>query len=201
MATQPPALPIVGIPVGIPPLGLSGVLPPYVGKVTNSQMMSPYPATLLEIAQRFCHTPHRCTTMRGLLQHRQQLSAIGLVDGFVWLAGSFFEDIEKLDNRNPRDVDAVLFLRRPRAHVQDAQWQQFLTTNIGLFQPQNTKAQFMCDVQLVDLNLDPAVVVDRARFWFGLFSHRRNNLWKGILQVPLAVSPDDTAASQHLTTI
>jgi hypothetical protein len=193
----PPIAPVTYIP----PMTLSGALPPYVGAATMSHTMSPYMVTLLDIAQRFCHTPHRSDIMRGLLQHRQELSSIGLVDGFVWLAGSFFEEIEKTDNRNPNDIDVVLFLKRPASHSLDLQWSQFLNQNLPTLHPQQTKARFKCDVQIVDLGLDPRVIVDRTRFWFGLFSHRRDNLWKGILQVPLPLSADDAATNQHLSGI
>src|ERR1700742_5050313 len=101
---------------GIPAFTLSGTLPPYVGTPTVGTQMSPYRATLLEIAQRFCHTPHRCDMLRGLIDLKRQIANAGVVDGFLWLAGSFLEEIEKLEARNPNDIDVVLFLRRPAAH-------------------------------------------------------------------------------------
>ena len=57
------------------------------------------------------------------------------------------------------------------------------------------KPIFKCDVQFVDLDTQSENVVNLTRFWFGLFSHRRGGLWKGLLQVPLAVTQDDADAS------
>ena len=136
--------------------------------------------------------------MQGLLAYRQALAGVGLTDGIQWLSGSFLEDIETLESRDPRDIDVVTFFRRP-AHCQsDADWQIFCQQNQALFIPPQVKAQFHCDAYVVDLNIDALSVVSQARYWFGLFSHRRGGLWKGILQVPLAVSQDDLDASNML---
>ena len=51
----------------------------------------------------------------------------------------------------------------------------------------------------VDLDSDPTGVVSQTRYWFGLFSHRRGGLWKGMLELSLAVSADDTDALALVT--
>jgi hypothetical protein len=43
-------------------------------------------------------------------------------------------------------------------------------------------------------------LIERATYWYGIWSHRRNGLWKGYLQLDLA--PDeDTTAGPALTRI
>jgi len=162
--------------------------------------MSPYDTTLTRIAQKLCASPERREIFRGLLDYRQRLHAIGLVDGVQWLSGSFMEDIETLESRSPRDVDVVTFCHRPPHLVgNDLAWFTFFNTNLALFHPVQAKAAFKCDSYLVDLDTAPMNVVSLTRYWFGLFSHRRGGLWKGLLQVPLAVSHDDADASKLVT--
>jgi len=183
-------------PFDIPPLTVSGVLPPWIADPRFAANMSPYQTSLVKIANSFCSTADRCTIFNGLLQYRQALAGIGLTSGFQWLSGSFLEDIETLENRPPRDVDVVTFCQRPAPHAADPQWQAFVNANRNLWVPAQTKAAYRCDAHFVDLSFHAPYIVDNTRSWFGLFSHRRNGIWKGMLQVPLAISQDDADASQ-----
>lgn len=105
------------------------------------------------------------------------------------------EDIERLEKRHPNDVDVVTFLHRPAAVADDAAWQAFIHANLALFVPPLVKPAFRCDAYFVELGTDPGNIVNQARYWFGLFSHRRGGLWKGLLQIPLTVTQDDADAS------
>jgi len=41
--------------------------------------------------------------------------------------------------------------------------------------------------------------VDEVRYWFGLFSHRRSDdVWKGMLQLPLDTAADDVQAANSI---
>lgn len=183
----------------IPALEPSGILPPYFGSAANSADMSPYATSLVEIAQRFCTTAARQEIFRGLLQYRQRLNAIGFSQGFQWLSGSFLEDIEALEQRGPKDVDVVTLYRTPPGIQDVASFQLLLNTNSAVFDRERVKATFKVDAQFIWLNNRPEAIVDQTRFWFGLFSHRRNGLWKGLLRVPLEVTADDTLAEQLVT--
>lgn len=105
------------------------------------------------------------------------------------------EDIETIEGRAPGDVDVVTFCYRPAATADDAAWQALLAANSGLVDPNQVRSSFKCHAFFVDLNILPASIVDQTRYWFGLFSHRRGGLWKGMLQVRLNVSTDDADAS------
>jgi hypothetical protein len=190
----------IGAPLGpaldIPDFTISGVLPPFLGRSPAALgSMSPYPTTLTQIAKNLCGSNRRKDIFKGLLQYRQELANIGLKDGFQWLSGSFMEDIEMLEAREPRDVDLVTFCHRPAAAVGDTAWQAFITANTHLLFWRLVKPVFKCDGYFMDLNTAPANVVNQARYWFGLYSHRRGGLWKGLLQVPLIVTQDDADAS------
>jgi hypothetical protein len=186
----------LGPPFDIPDFTLSGVLPPFLGTTpTVRAAMSPYETTLTRIAQKLCGSDQRREIFRGLLRYRRELSNIGVVGGLQWLSGSFMEDIETLEKRHPNDVDVVTFVHRPVAVADDAAWQGFIQANIALFVPPFVKPTFRCDPYFVELGTAPENVVNQARYWFGLFSHRRGGLWKGLLQIPLAVTQDDVDAS------
>ncbi|MEO7275282.1 MAG: hypothetical protein ABIX28_01985 [Vicinamibacterales bacterium] len=157
--------------------------------------MSPYPATLVEIAERFCPSDHRKEIFRGFLAYRQALAGIGLDAGFQWLSGSFMEDIEALEGRLPGDVDVVTFCRRPAVARTDPDWQAFVTVNDALLDPDLIRASFRCHAFLVDMDLIPEAVISYSRYWYGLFAHRRGGLWKGLLEISLPVTADDADAA------
>ena len=146
-----------------------------------------------------CASNERKAIMLGLLGYRQQLATVGLQTGFQWLSGSFMEDIETLESRHPEDIDLVTFVHRPAAVRADPDWHRFFLANQPLLDPKQVKATFRCDGYVVGLDEDPTGIVSQTRYWFGLFSHRRSGLWKGMLQLPLAVSADDTDALALVT--
>jgi hypothetical protein len=180
----------------IPAFTISGVLPPFLGTTpADPAAMSPYRATLIEVAGTMCGTDARKEIFRGLLAYRQALDGIGITTGFQWLSGSFLEDIETLESRPPADVDLVTFCHRPPGAQAQADWNALLAANAALFEPPQIKAAFRCDAYFVDMDIPPWAVVSQSRYWFGLFAHRRGGLWKGLLEIPLAVSNDDTDAA------
>jgi len=157
--------------------------------------MSPYETTLTRIGQKLCASNERKAIFRGLLQYRQQLANLGFTTGFQWLSGSFMDDIETLETRHPQDVDLVTFYYRPAGIPDDAAWLDFINVNANLLDWQLVKPVYRCDPYFVDLSTAPESLVNQARYWFGLFSHRRTGAWKGLLQVPLPVTQDDNDAS------
>jgi hypothetical protein len=190
-----PGVPL-GPPFDIPDFTISSVLPPYLGPTpTNGALMSPYQTTLTRIAQKLCASNERKQIFRGLLQYRRQLANLGFTTGFQWLSGSFMDDIETLESRPPQDVDLVTFYYRPAGLVDPAAWIAFVNANINLLDWQLVKPVYKCDPYFVDLSTTPESLVDQSRYWFGLFSHRRTGVWKGLLQVPLSVTQDDADAS------
>jgi hypothetical protein len=185
------AVPVFG---KIPAWTLSGVLPPYLGDPTSSINMAPYPTTLQYVVERFATTPRRTEILQGLLTYRRALSKQGISNGFQWLNGSILEDIEKIESRDPNDIDIVTFFRRPIGARDPIAWTHFFAINRNLFSPIANKAAFKCDTQYIDLDSTAEDVVSLTRFWFGLFSHRRNDVWKGMLTISLAISEDDDLA-------
>jgi hypothetical protein len=168
----------------IPPF-TNRILPPFVGSSpTNPGGVSPYEATALEAVNTFGSSGGRKAILRGWLEHRRELRGLGFKRGFQWLDGSFVEQKE------PRDLDVVSFHYLPPA-VRDIA--KFMRDHPEVFDRGRVKARFRLDFFTVGLNETPDLVVDVTAYWFGLFSHRRNDyIWKGMLKVGLE---DDEAAA------
>lgn len=178
----------------IPPFNHAGVLPPYVGENPAAEAkMSPYSAGISEFVAAFSTSPARAVILRGFLDFRKALSEAGLNVGFQWIDGSFAEDVENNQGRDPNDIDLVTFFRRPEDYKSDDDWEKFVSKRTDLFDPTAIKEAFGCHAFPVDLNTDPMFIVRQSRYWFGLFSHRRvTALWKGMVQISLH-SDDDSA--------
>ena len=150
-----------------------------------------------QVVEALATSVDRSHILRGFLALRQRLLALGITNGYQWCAGSFCEDIERLEGRSPGDIDVVTFFVRP-THVQDSTiWAAFVAANAALFDATQTKSAFRCDAYFVDGNSPLPSVITQVTYWHGLFGHRRtSHLWKGILRVPLV--SDDADALNHL---
>lgn len=176
--------------------GILNVLPPHLGNPTQPHELSPYPCTTTELCQRFATSAARKSILEGLLNLRAELFLLG-IQGFQWLDGSFLEEIETQEGRDPRDIDAVTFIIAPRT-IRDIQ--SAFATRQQLLDLAWVKSNYLVDHYLLPLCSDPEVIVDNTRYWYGLFSHRRDpeRTWKGMLRVELATAADDDPAWQVL---
>ena len=180
--------------VPIPAWNAQGAIPPINAANPTSIDRSPYNVSLTDVVLRFGTTPERCLVMDGLLRYRAALHAAGLTQGFQWLDGSFLEHIEMLESRAPNDIDVVTFYRLASGQSQ----RDMQMRNPGLF-PTNRAAQqqlkvaYHVDAYLVSLAIAPERLVERSTYWYSLWSHRRNQLWKGYVQVDLAPAEDVAA--------
>ncbi|HEU0138298.1 MAG TPA: hypothetical protein VFQ79_01240 [Bryobacteraceae bacterium] len=184
----------------LPPFTIAGLLPPYVGgDPTAAHLMAPYPTTIDLLVRHFATSPRRREILQGFLGFRQALASAGICDGFHWLNGSFSENVELRENRDPGDLDLVTFFRRPIVAKDDATFAGFFAANRNLFTPAYSKQQFSCDTYFVDLDTDSVSVVAQTRYWYGLFSHRRvTGEWKGMIELPVALSQADVDAANML---
>jgi uncharacterized protein DUF6932 len=183
----------------IPPFSSDGLLPPYLGASPGEQLglMSPYRASTTELVAHFATSPERIEILRGFLGYRADLHAFGLASGFQWVDGSFVERVDAV--RPPRDIDLVTFFERPTSMVPDAVFQAAVSGSLHLFSKSLAKSRYLCDVHFVDLGQPPTHVVGQARYWFGLFSHKRSTFqWKGMLELPLGTLADDANAAKIL---
>jgi hypothetical protein len=175
----------------IPPFTASGVIPPFLKNPATGEC-SPYFAQSYDVAHRFATSKRRCEILLGWIEHRKRLLEIGMA-GFQWIDGSFCEDLTRA-NREPGDIDVVTFYDPPEGMDPDAFDEQLATKHLGLADPHLTKLTFLTDAYFVRLEMKQYAAVDSVHYWFGLFTHRRvDNLWKGIVQVPLDANDDARA--------
>ncbi|MDB6000341.1 MAG: hypothetical protein JWP52_2040 [Rhizobacter sp.] len=177
----------------IPHFNHAHVLPPFVGERLSAAASSPYLVSASELIQRFCSSPPRAVLLRGLLAYRERIGALGFIDGFQWINGSFTENVEAQAGRPPNDVDLVTFARPPLG-LSHTQINALMQANLDVFDRDQCRSTFHCDSFLVSLTRSPERLVQDVRYWYGLFSHRKaDHVWKGLLQIPLT-SDDDVGA-------
>lgn len=180
--------------VALPDWDARGLLPPCNSNSPVSADRSPYRVSLRELVVDFAVSAERVQILFGLLNYRAQLHALGIVDGFQWLDGSFFENIEMLESRAPGDIDVVTFFNYPSGHNQLTLKQ----ANPALF-PANSaehlalKQTFHVDAYTQSLGVKPASLVARSAYWYSVWSHRRDLTWKGYIEVELAPNEDNVA--------
>lgn len=185
-------------PVPIPAWNSAGAISPVNPIDQDAAERSPYCVSLADFVLRFATSPSRVQILDGFLNYRQRLHDCGLVIGFQWLDGSFLEHVELLEDRPPNDIDIVTFFRLPSAMTQtDIQHQAPEVFPITEEERMRFKARFRVDPYFVNLNTTPERLVESSTYWYSMWSHRRNGLWKGYLQVALNPADDATAAN-HL---
>jgi len=186
--------------VPIPAYDAGGVLPPFLGALPgHSATQTPYRASIEELVHRFGVSDVRNRYLRGLLELRAELRALGVTSGFQWIDGSFVEDKEAR-GLVPGDIDIVTVFDRPVGVGDNAAWLAHARPRAVLFDPAYCKATFNCEAFYIDLGNNAQAIAQQSAFWFGLFSHQRSTFrWKGIVEVNLGPDPIDQAASDELT--
>jgi hypothetical protein len=174
----------------IPGWNSQGVLPPVDTSNPVSLDRSPYLVSLDDFVLRFGTSSERLNILDGILSFRSALHEAGIVRGFQWLDGSFLENIESLESRPPRDIDVVTFYYLPLNHTQVT----LLSSNPQLFDRDLIKTSYHVDAYFIDLmgNI-PEELISNSAYWYSVWSHRRNSIWKGYLQIDLSQTDDHIA--------
>ena len=137
------------------------------------------------------HTPARRRLLRGLFTLRRELLSLGLT-GRQWVGGSFVEDIEEQEQRDPGDIDVVTFLDATLERVELNRRLQGSTAR--LLSPRHWKESYGVQHILLHLHLTPWELIGEVTFWSGLFSHRRDRVWKGMVGLSMRdVAQNDAA--------
>ena len=114
-----------------------------------------------------------------------------MTQGFQWLDGSFLEHIEVLDARSPSDIDVVTFFHLPAGETQIS----LARGAPSVFDSQTSKQDFYVDAYLACLGGRSEKLVAHSAYWYSVWSHRRNQVWRGYVQIDLSPSEDATATS------
>ena len=171
---------------------MAGVIPPIrPGEPGYSLDRSPYEVTLQSVIDRFAISPQRASILDGLIRYRAALHAVGAIDGFQWLDGSFLEHIEDIEGRPPNDIDVVTFFQLPSGVDQAT----FFHTIQPLIDPDQTKPIYFVDAYGQVLGqVMTGSKVRQVAYWYSLWSHRRDNTWKGYVQISLEPTEDASCA-------
>ena len=177
--------------MAIPNWNAHGVLPPIDVADPTSGTRSPYFVSLTDVIVRYANSEARRTILEGFLRHREALDSVGLRSGFQWLDGSFLEDIEVMEGRDPGDIDVVTFFTLPSGVTS----RDVFDAAPAVFDQVQAKANYCVDAYFVQLNVpQPALLVRSVTYWYSLWSHRRDDMWRGYLQIDLA--PTENAAAR-----
>ena len=181
--------------VAIPNWNTLGFLPPIDQVNPTSMQRSPYPVSLLAFVRRFATSPERVNIMLGFLDFRALLHSLEICSGFQWLDGSFMEQVEVLQLRAPRDIDVTTFLSYPATFDPKPEDIQALDHN-------TIKTKYQVDNYFVELDtIDAETLVAQTAYWYSVWSHTRNQAWKGFLQLDLAPTEDLLAKQWLLETM
>jgi hypothetical protein len=179
----------------IPAWNMEGILPPvWPGEDGTSVNRSPYTSTLTEVIDAFGLSTERNLILRGLLDFRQALYSAGIVQGFQWLDGSFMEDVENHHMRSPNDVDVVTYTTLLAGETQKI----LLARAPHLFDRESVKTTYKVDSYY--LLLGQTLTESNVRmicYWYSMWSHNRNQTWKGFVRIDLDPT-EDARASQVL---
>jgi hypothetical protein len=93
----------------VPAFDGRGLIPPFIGSDPATGNRSPYKATMTEIAMTLGTTQHRRDLLKGLLAYREMLGQIGYVSGMQFVDGSFAENVELREARDPNDIDVFSY--------------------------------------------------------------------------------------------
>ncbi len=191
---QPKRVAVMTIVEGTIPMWNSiGVMPPVSPlQKGHSPDRSPYLANLLTVVDRFAISEERIMILRGLLQFRGEMHQAGITSGFQWIDGSFLENVELTEGRPPRDMDVVTFFYLPEGESQASLAGRFA----ALFDQETLMDKYFVDSYNVVLG-DPmdSLKVKIISYWYSMWSHRRDGLWKGFVQVDLDPSQDIDASA------
>ena len=168
----------------------AGVIPPNNPDDPVGAARSPYAISLSDLFARLGNTEPRRDLLEGLLDFRARLRAVGLNQGWQWIDGSFVENVEETAGRPPDDIDVVTFFQIPDSHTEESLLQDFPE----LFDTAQVKDRYGIDAYFVTLNQTTVEnIVANTAYWHGLWSHTRDGLWKGYLQIDLNDGDDATA--------
>ncbi|WP_299646015.1 hypothetical protein [uncultured Jannaschia sp.] len=175
--------------MSIPDWNMAGVVPPVrPGAHPAGKDRSPYRVSLREFADRFCLSSERFEILSGLIDLRSGLHSIGVTQGFQWIDGSFLENIEDTKSRPPNDVDVVTYAFLPVGETQ----QSFFPKILPFMDKAAVKSKYKVDHFVKIL---PQIDIRDVCYWYSLWSHRRDGVWKGYAEVDLDPVDDPQARS------
>jgi hypothetical protein len=186
----------------IPALRADGTLPPYKGSFVklakDSHALAPYAITLPELVARLGTSARRRTLLRGLLRYRHDLAALDLRWAMQWIAGSI-TDAPRAPGHEPNDIDVATFALVPDAWFGPEGFrEEVVAPHAHVLDPEACRRAYGCDAYLSPVNhVVPAL--HAAHSFFALYSHTKDDRWKGFFQVELTeANPEEDRRAAEL---
>jgi hypothetical protein len=150
-----------------------------------------------EFAIAFGYSNMRKSLIRNLIGYRALMRTGGFVSGIQFLNGSFLENVEATQGRDPQDIDVFSLVSLPPAYQTNAQ--AWSSTGLPFWrdevvnQPLN-KQRYSLDTY-ADIYPQPGLSeIKTIIYWYSLFAHQRVTMeWKGFVAVPLDAASDANA--------
>ena len=183
----------------IPAFDHNHVLPPHIGDPGIFTNLSPYECTTTELANRFGTSNERIVLLKNFLNFRNDLRNSGLAgDCFQWVDGSFVENKEVMVGSAPNDIDVITYIYGYHpAHIA-----QIAAIFPALHDRRVAKVNYKLDHIPIQIDNDPLGTYYLVKCYTMLFNHsRKDNVWKGILEVKLNTPADDAQALGYLNTL
>ena len=182
----------------IPGFNTGGLIPPFVGTDATTAERSPYIVTMSEFAATFGTSPHRRVLIRNLIAYRSLLATDGYESGIQFVDGSFVENVEVIQGRDPEDIDVFSLLSVPQKYLSDlAAWHEngFPFWQNEIVDQAKNKDRFSLDTYaMLYEEMQPISLIKNVIYWYGLFSHQRDTYaWKGFVAVVLNPAEDKAA--------
>lgn len=183
----------------VPAFDRRGMLPPFTGPdPTVSAERSPYHCSMSELCAVLGSSDHRKQLLKNLIAYRALIASGGYTNGLQFVDGSFVEDIERTEARNPKDIDVFSILLPPIQYRDNPEawraeclpfWESEIVDNA------KNKGRYSIDCYALLPNFtDIASFMERSLYWYGLFSHKRlTHDWKGFIALPLNPADDQAA--------
>jgi len=151
-----------------------------------------------EFAATFGTTPHRRVLIRNFIAYRSLLATDGYESGIQFVDGSFVENVEVIQGRDPKDIDVFSLLSVPKKYFSDsAAWHAngFPFWQNEIVDQAKNKDRFSLDTYaMLYEELQPVSLIKNVIYWYGLFSHQRDTYaWKGFVAVLLNPAEDKSA--------
>ena len=172
----------------------AGFMPPVAVDSKGHGIYSPYSCSILQFVKRFAISDNRRLLIEGFLKYRLTLrKAIGKdsredKNPVQWVGGSFVDDIELQEEREPRDIDVVTIYPHKLLH------NQLHLEREKLSYPKYMLSKYGVDSYFIPIGVYPYLLeIKRIIYWHTIWSHQRegDEVCKGFLQIPLY---DDTEA-------
>lgn len=102
------------------------------------------------------------------------------------------EDKETSKSLPPNDIDVVTFFEIPEGKTQI----ELSTAHPELFNHGHVKATYLVDSYTHQIGMPmKRFDVRQVSYWYSMWSHRKNGMWKGFVQVDLSKTDDQVALS------